>query len=895
LYFGAVLVASWYGGLVAGLVTTALSAALGHAYFIADASALGWGRVATQLAAFAVEGVAISWLTSRLSDARRSAESSAKAARQAAGQLEGALKELDVGITLQDTAGMVVYANAAAARIVGLATPDELRAVGPAERMKLFDVLDEQGAALPFERLPARAVLLGHGPADLLVQVKTADRRETRWVQVAANGVHDDDGELRFVVTAFRDVTQRRAQDEALRISREWFSTALRSIGDAVIATDGDGKVTFINPVAETLTGHARSECEGRPLTDVFRILDESTREPAESPAARVLREGVVDGLANHTLLVRKDGSEIAIDDSAAPIRGADGELVGVVLVFRDVSKSRRDILQREFLARATEELNSSFDYATTLATVARLAVPRIADWCAVDVREDGGVRRLAVAHVDPAKVEFVRELERRYPSDPHASSGVPNILRTGASEMLAEIPASLIEAGAKDEEHLRIIQALELRSYIGVPLRRGGETFGVITLITAESRRVYGEKDLEFAEALADRAAVAVENARLFRQVEHARTEAVLANRTKDDFLAMLGHELRNPLAPILTALELMKLRKGQDGDREREIIERQVRHVVRLVDDLLDVSRITRGRVELTKAPVELADVVARGVEVVAPLVEERRHTLAIDVPRGLVVDADAARLGQVVANLLANAAKYTEPNGAIRVTGERDGECVLLRVRDSGIGIAAEMLSRIFDVFVQEPQAIDRAQGGLGLGLTIVQSLAHLHGGSVTARSDGPGKGSEFVVKLPVATMRVATAPEAAPPVEASGAGGRIRVLVVDDNVDALEMLVEVLTMLGHEAHHAVDGPSALALATHVRPAVALLDLGLPLLDGFQLAQRLRELPGLASIKLVAVTGYGQPSDRERTAAAGFAAHLVKPIGIDAIRSVIETVSR
>jgi len=505
-------------------------------------------------------------------------------------------------------------------------------------------------------------------------------------------------------------------------------------------------------------------------------------------------------------------------------------------------------------------------------------------------------VRCIAVAHVDPAKVEWVRELQRRYPPDPCAPRGVSHILRSGEPEMIENIPTELLDAVAVDDEHRRLIWDLELRSYIGVPLKRSGVTLGVITLVMAESRRMYDAEDLEFAIALAERASIAVEHPRLFRAAEAARAEAEHANRTKDDFLAMLGHELRNPLAPIVTALELMKYRGQGNIEREREIIERQVRSLVLLVDDLLDVSRITHGRIELKREPVELADLVSKGLEVASLLLENRRHHVRVEVPRGLVVDADPTRIAQVVSNLLTNAAKYTEPGGHIDVFAERLGDDIVLRVRDTGIGIEPRMLSRIFEVFVQETQALDRDQGGLGLGLAIVQNLVRLHGGTVAAASEGPGSGSEFVVTLPAATRppRTATAGHdtvAAPKV----ASDSISVLVVDDNTDALEMMVEALTMLGVHPHPAKDGLAALEVALTHRPSIALLDLGLPVLDGFELAERLRGLPGLAGIKLVAVSGYGQASDRERTAAAGFEAHLVKPVPIDDVRRPLEDLVR
>ncbi len=885
--FVAVLVAAWYGGMLAGVALSGLSALVGYVGF--SAGNPGGGSVA--VAVFLVEGLAVSWLAARLARERWRAEHSAASAREATDKLRVVLDGITDGVTMQDRAGKVVYANEAAARVVGFATPAAFLAAPLAEVVKRFQVFDANGAPFPLERLPNRALLNGETPAEVLVQFRVAGREEARWSVVNASGVFED-GKLLFVVNVFRDVSERQRQEEALRVSREWFSTALRSIGDAVIATDARGRVTFLNPVAEKLTGWSGAEANGEALSSIFSILNESTRQPVESPVERVLERGLVVGLANHTVLVRRDGTEIAIDDSAAPIRAHDGTLAGVVLVFRDVTAGRQAAERREFLSRATVELNSSLDYAQTLSTVARLAVPRIADWCAVDVVENGELTRLGIAHVDPSKIDWVAELQKRYPPDPNAQRGTPQVLRTGRAELLTEIPAALIEASARGPEHLQLIRQLALHSYIAVPMSRAGKTFGVITLVTAESKRTYQSEDLEFATSLADRAAIAVENARLFRSAEQAKTDAEQASRAKDEFLAMLGHELRNPLAPIVTALDIMKRRPDENHERERLMIERQVRHVVRLVDDLLDVSRIVSGRVQLAKERVDVGDVVAKALELAAPLLEERRHHVDVSVPAGLTILGDSVRLTQVLTNLLTNAAKYTEPEGHIGVAVAREAAAVSIRIRDDGMGIAPDMLSSIFELFVQAPQTIDRARGGLGLGLTIVQSLVRSFGGSVAAESPGPGRGSEFLVQLPLldADMPESTPLSSAPrPTE-----HRVSILVVDDNTDALEMLAEALTLLGHDAHPAADAESALDVARRVKPKVALLDIGLPVVDGYELGRQLSALPGLEGIKLVALTGYGQASDRERSRAAGFAAHLVKPVDLGAIEKLLRELS-
>ena len=372
----------------------------------------------------------------------------------------------------------------------------------------------------------------------------------------------------------------------------------------------------------------------------------------------------------------------------------------------------------------------------------------------------------------------------------------------------------------------------------------------------------------------------------------QHARADADAANRTKDEFLAMLSHELRNPLAPILTALDLMRLRTPDAAVNERSIIERQVRHLKRLIDDLLDVSRVTSGKIQLTRTDVELSSIVARAGEVVEPLLDRRRQHLNVKVAgSGLLVHADVTRLTQVLVNLLTNASRYGRDGGHVDLTAERDGDAVIIAVTDDGSGMSPELLPRVFDLFTQAPRRSDRTQGGLGLGLAIVRSLVDLHGGSVTAHSDGVDRGSRFTLRLPVAA---GPAPEEKSDAPAKPGGltvtRRQRILVVDDNQDAAHMLAELLAIEGHATQTATDAPGALQIAPAFRPSIALIDLGLPVMDGYELATHLRSIPGLETIHVLALTGYGQEIDRRRTSEAGFTRHLVKPISLEELLSAI-----
>jgi signal transduction histidine kinase/ActR/RegA family two-component response regulator len=536
-----------------------------------------------------------------------------------------------------------------------------------------------------------------------------------------------------------------------------------------------------------------------------------------------------------------------------------------------------------DFLSDAGMILASSLDYSATLVGVIRAAVPRVADWCIVELEEDRlqGIPAVA-SHVDPAKVPLVLELSARFRAKGDRDYGIPAVLRSGKAQLYPPVSMQEIREWAGDDI-ARLFEGVGLVSSMVVPISARGNVLGAIVLNSTS--RQYDESDLAMAEQLGRKAGLAVDGARLYRDAREA-------DRQKDEFLAMLSHELRNPLAPIVAALDLMKLRSVEACAAEREVISRNVKHIVRLVDDLLDVARITRGKVELRREPCQVSQVVAKAVEMVAPLIGERGQTLTTTLPAtGLPVLADQARLAQAISNLLANANKYTPFGGKISVVAVAEASAAVIRIADSGIGIAPETLPRIFDLFVQEKRALDRAQGGLGIGLTVVKALVGLHGGSVSAKSDGLGKGSEFAIRIPLASPAHA-APVAKPPFSSApiDTGAPVRVVVVDDNVDAAGMLGESIRALGCPVRVAVDAPSALATAAEFRPNLLFVDIGLPGMDGYELIGHLRGLD-TAPKRIVALTGYGQEDDYRRSREAGFDEHIVKPMSIDTLRGILE----
>jgi signal transduction histidine kinase/CheY-like chemotaxis protein len=468
---------------------------------------------------------------------------------------------------------------------------------------------------------------------------------------------------------------------------------------------------------------------------------------------------------------------------------------------------------------------------------------------------------------------------------------------RTDAALAASLGPTILAWAREHDPEETLAVPAGPARGTVHVAAQPVGfdASLGVVAAGFEESTSP-SAMQLAMLNVAATQAYTAVQNARLLATLhaniaERERADAALrdADRRKDEFLAMLSHELRNPLAAISTAIQLMRLRDA--AIPEVGTLERQTAHLTRLVDDLLDVSRITQGKIELRRRPVEISDALLRAMEMAQPLIEARAHRVTIGaLPRaGLRVNADPHRLAQILFNLLSNAAKYSAPGAEITVHAGRVGERVFASVKDNGMGIAPDLIERVFDMFVQQEQTIARSEGGLGLGLTIVRSLVELHGGSVRAHSPGLGHGSEFTVELPAAPGEAAI--EQAPPSRAAPAQAGRRVLVVDDNVDAAQAVAALMGILGHTVRVAHDGPQALAEAERFEPEIAFLDLGLPGLDGYELAQALRQrFNGSSLPRLVALTGYGLESDRARSAAAGFADHLVKPVDLASLERVL-----
>jgi signal transduction histidine kinase/CheY-like chemotaxis protein len=422
------------------------------------------------------------------------------------------------------------------------------------------------------------------------------------------------------------------------------------------------------------------------------------------------------------------------------------------------------------------------------------------------------------------------------------------------------------------------------LRSLVGVPLFTEGGLVGVLHVGSVQPRR-FGGRHVEILMLAAERIAHAVEVAARREGESRARAAAEAANRAKDEFLALLSHELRNPLSAIRNSVAAARLDPSR-RERGLEIASRQSEHLTRLVDDLLDVARITQGKIRLRHERVRLRDAATRAIESTRPSVEARGHTLSLACSGDGTIEADPVRLEQIIENLVTNAAKYTAPGGKIDVEIDHPRDEAVLRVRDNGMGIPAELLPRVFDLFSQGDIRLDRSQGGLGIGLTVVRRLVELHGGKIEARSEGPGRGAEFIVRFPALPAVDEPTPVEPRPRTTSSA----RVLVVEDNRDAAESFKMILELSGHRVRVTHDGPAALIAVEAELPDVVLLDIGLPVMDGYELARRLRNLPGMAQAILVAISGYGRDEDKEHALAAGFNVHVTKPVDPDRLEALM-----
>jgi PAS domain S-box-containing protein len=674
------------------------------------------------------------------------------------------------------------------------------------------------------------------------------------------------------------------------------------SSDDAIISKNLDGIVTSWNPAAERMFGFAASEAIGQSI----RIIIPADRQDEETAVLDKIKRGET---IQHfeTIRCRKDGTCLPISLTVSPIRD-DGHVRGASKIARDITDQKqaeavanRDRRQATFLARMAHELSQSLTYQKRLAALAAIAVPEIADWCAVDViRDDGDLESLAVAHANPAKVELGKEVRRRY-ENPNAPYSAAQVIRTGTPASILDITDDMIVSAAQgDAERIRLVRSLGLVSYICMPMVTDGRVLGALTLATAESGRRYTDDDLRFAEGMASRAALMIDNARSYEQVEHA-------NRLKDEFLATLSHELRTPLNAILGYARMVSggMITGDKMSRAVHTIERNATTLTHMVEDILDVSRIVAGKMRLNVQPVDLPLVLHEALETIKPAAAAKRIRIhAVVDPQVAPISGDPDRLRQIVANLLSNAVKFTPKQGQVQLGLERVNSSVEIIVSDTGIGIAPAFVPHLFERFRQADSGLTRQHGGLGLGLAIVRNLVELHGGSVYASSPGVNAGATFRVRLPVRIIQENVEDKRVHPSHESSLSTRalpdlsgMHVLAVDDEPDALRLLSEILEAAGARVTTARSGAAALEKAEAGNPDVVIADLGMPLMDGFQLIERLRQSnnPRLCSIPAAALTAYVRSEDRAKTLQSGFEMHLAKPIDPVELASAVKALAR
>ncbi len=627
---------------------------------------------------------------------------------------------------------------------------------------------------------------------------------------------------------------ERAREGELERRQRQTLEVTLRSMGEGVIVTDAHSRICLINAAAEFITGWSSAEAVGKPLHEVFRIFDEQTGAPIAGLTSQVLQTGGGIRHGRHTVLLTQNGGRVPLDDRAALICLPGGEPFGVVVVFRDLTKSKS--------AESAEALLASIIASADDAIVSKTLNGHITSW----------------------------------------NIGASRLFGYTAEEMVGKPITTIIppELHAEEQEIIRRI--------------RNGEHIEHFETSRVAKNRQRVDVSLTVSP-IRDETGTIIGASKIARDIgPRMRAEALLreTDRRKDQFLAMLSHELRNPLAPIRYAASLLtrNIHLTPEARAATEVINRQVRHLTHLVDDLLDVSRITTGRIRLKVELLDLVSVITLAIASYRPLLEADHIELSCDCPRGpLHVRGDRTRLAQVFSNLLGNAGKYTPGGGVVHLSVRRELSQVLVSIRDTGVGIPSEMLRQVFDLFTQVDSTYERiGGGGLGIGLTIAKRLVEMHHGQIEAHSEGSNRGTEFVVRLPIAE-----ATEVLEPIEVPKEKTPVvvrRVLIADDNRDAADSLASILRVLGHDVRIAYDGFAALEVADEFHPDVVLLDIGMPRLDGYETVQRIATRSWAKGTLRVALTGWGQSSDRERARAAGFHRHLVKPVDPEVLTEIL-----
>lgn len=697
----------------------------------------------------------------------------------------------------------------------------------------------------------------------------------------------------------FEIAERERAQLEA---SEHRYRVLAEAIPQMVWTSAADGVTDYFNQRWSDYTGLTLEESRGWGWEQVLHPDD---LEATVETWTRSFQSGEQYEI-EYRLRRGSDGSYRWHLGRAYPLRDPDGAISKWFGTCTDIDDQKRAEESQRFLAEASRLLSSSLDCGVTLASVARLAVPQMCDWCLIDMLDEKGeVKQLVVEHRDPAMVELLMEMQRRYPGFSIKSGPLREVLQTGRSALVTEIPESLLTAVAADDEHLRSIKELGLKSFMVVPLVSRGRVFGTITFVTAESGRAYSKQDLALAEELANHAALAVENARLYQESQEA-------SRLKDDFLATVSHELRTPLNAVLGWSRMLRGGKvdPETADQALEVIERNAKSQAQLIEDLLDVSRIITGKLRLNVSPVDPVPIINAAIDAVRPAATAKciRIQTLLD-PLAGTVSGDPDRLQQVIWNLLSNAIKFTPKNGRVQVTLERVNSHIEVTIADTGVGISSEFLPFVFDRFRQADSTLTRSHGGLGLGLAIVRHLVEMHGGTVSADSAGAGQGAAFRIKLPLRAVKeieqrtrpsellVGAAESAAFDINSAPSLAGALVLVVDDEPDARDLLKTVLTQCGADVVAVGSASEALREIERQAPDCIVSDIEMPGEDGYSLIQKIRQINHRpqGSVPAVALTAHARAEDRMRALTAGYNMHVPKPVEPAELAVVIASLIR
>jgi PAS domain S-box-containing protein len=784
-------------------------------------------------------------------------------------QFRQLLDALPVAAYTCDADGLITYFNRQAATLWGR----EPRLNHPADRYcGSFALFSSDGSPIDHGRCWMALALQNdraYNREEILVGLPDGGRRT---VLAHANPLHDAAGRVVGAVNVLVDMGDRRRAEEAQAL----LAAIVESSHDAIVSRTLEGRVLTWNQAATRLFGLDAGETIGKRSTEV---LPPPLRDHEPRRLARLAAGERVEPY--ETEYTAPGGERVTISVASSPIHDSSGRVIGASMIGRDVSE-RKAIVEslvvfKDALASQVADLRRLHAMSVRLSTT--LELPPIMDdalrTAAAVEGTDRGILWLcdsdrgaleigAILGFDDA---FTRSMAQLPPGQGASRA---------AFERRRRVVVEDVETDPLYETCRDRVRRTGVRAVHATPLiTRLGKIVGVLTVHFRDTHRP-SDRAIHFADLCARQVADSIENARLYEDLRRA-------DRAKNEFLALLAHELRNPLAPIRTATQLLHVipASAHEGQAALDVIDRQLGHMTRLIDDLLDVARITGGKLELRRARVALTEVIAAATETSRTLIDARDQELIVTMPpEAIELDADLTRLAQVISNLLNNASKFSHPGGPIWLTVAREGSDAVITVRDAGSGIPAAALSRIFDIFDQGGAA-DSTQGGLGIGLTLVKRLTELHGGSVRAHSDGPGEGSAFTLKLPIALGEPDVRNRERERQAAMRANRALRLLIVDDNRDAADSLGMLMRVLGNEVRIAYDGPEAIGIAADFRPAAVLLDIGLPKMSGYDVARELRKHPHGRDALLIATTGWSQPSDRERCSEAGFDHHLVKPV--------------